>query len=311
MERLIKACFTHVTPVTWWVNQGRYDLKVVEPGSPDASPGVPAMTGIASQMFTTVVVPPPPVAGNEAAAATSTGPGTGNSSPPTPILPVTPQQQPAAGTGAPFLQTVVRLTSSILLDCSTGALPLETNPIIDTTGALGRPRCTWYDGHYDNVVSNPPTSFSYYTATGANPSISVRKLAPFYYMIPSGARPSLHKGTEMLTREILKTTKGRNSPTTTLFRRRRRPRPPFRTLSQSLLRLPASMAPGTGGDSGAGDHCRWAWAWGEGVGRRRVLGGRHRRGRRRRRLRGPKRGNGREGIERGLCIQAIIVSCEH
>ncbi|KAK7923205.1 hypothetical protein PG985_007276 [Apiospora marii] len=107
MERLIKACFAHVTPVTWWVNQGRYDLKVVEPGSPDASPGVPAMTGIASQMFTTVAAPPPPpIAGTEAA-ATSTGAGAGNNGLQSPVLPVTPQQQPAAGTGAPFLQTVI------------------------------------------------------------------------------------------------------------------------------------------------------------------------------------------------------------
>ncbi|KAK8140418.1 hypothetical protein PG984_000484 [Apiospora sp. TS-2023a] len=102
MERLIKACFAHVTPVTWWVNQGRYDLKVVEPGSPDASTAVPAMTGIASQMFTTVVAPPPPVGGTEAATA-STGAGASNSF----QSPILPQQQPAAGTGAPFLQTVI------------------------------------------------------------------------------------------------------------------------------------------------------------------------------------------------------------
>ncbi|KAK8083574.1 hypothetical protein PG996_002355 [Apiospora saccharicola] len=104
MERLIKACFAHVTPVTWWVNQGRYDLKVVEPGSPDAASAVPAMTGIASQMFTTVVAPPPPVGGTEAAtASTGAGAGAGNSF----QSPVLPQQQPAAGTGAPFLQTVI------------------------------------------------------------------------------------------------------------------------------------------------------------------------------------------------------------
>lgn len=137
MERLIKACFAHVTPVTWWVTQGRYDLKVVEPGSPDASTAVPAMTGIASQMFTTVVAPPPPIGGTEAATG-STGPGAGNSLQ-TPVPPVTPLQQPAAGTGAPFLQTVVRLTWSFLWDYLMRGftLHLDTNLILDTTGALG------------------------------------------------------------------------------------------------------------------------------------------------------------------------------
>ncbi|KAK8042004.1 hypothetical protein PG993_006527 [Apiospora rasikravindrae] len=104
MERLIRACFAHVTPVTWWVNEGRYDLKVVEPNSAEASmAGAAPMTGIASQMFTTVVAPPPPPGVGTIASA---GAGNGDSLQ-TQTLPVTPQQQPAAGTGAPFLQTVI------------------------------------------------------------------------------------------------------------------------------------------------------------------------------------------------------------
>ncbi|KAK8048528.1 hypothetical protein PG994_010258 [Apiospora phragmitis] len=104
MERLIRASFAHVTPVTWWVNQGRYDLKVVEPNSPEASAaGAAPMTGIASQIFTTVpAAPPPPAAGTDTSAGA--GDGTGSQTQPPPVI---PQQQPAAGTGAPFLQTVI------------------------------------------------------------------------------------------------------------------------------------------------------------------------------------------------------------
>ncbi|KAK7952490.1 uncharacterized protein PG986_008218 [Apiospora aurea] len=104
MERLIRACFAHVTPVTWWVNEGRYDLKVVEPNSAEASmAGAAPMTGIASQMFTTVPAPPPPP-GVGTSASAGIGDGAGLQTQP---LAVTPQQQPAAGTGAPFLQTVI------------------------------------------------------------------------------------------------------------------------------------------------------------------------------------------------------------
>ncbi|KAK8090117.1 hypothetical protein PG997_005078 [Apiospora hydei] len=107
MERLIRACFAHVTPVTWWVNEGRYDLKVVEPNSAEASmAGAAPMTGIASQMFTTVPAPPPPPPPPGVGTNTSAGVGDGTGLQTQP-LPVTPQQQPAAGTGAPFLQTVI------------------------------------------------------------------------------------------------------------------------------------------------------------------------------------------------------------
>lgn len=88
-----------MTPVVWWVNQRRYDLKIVESGAPEASTAAaPAMTGVSSQVFTTVAAPP--VSG-----VAAYGPAAASQQ--TPPLSDTPQQQPDAGSGAPFLQTVV------------------------------------------------------------------------------------------------------------------------------------------------------------------------------------------------------------
>ncbi|KAK6843138.1 hypothetical protein PG989_008405 [Apiospora arundinis] len=100
MERLICACFVHVTPLAWYVNQRNYDLKVVESGAPEIPTAAgAAMAGVSSQVFTSAVAPPAP---SLAAAYGSTG-----SSQQTPPLLDTPQQQPAAGSGAPYLQTVI------------------------------------------------------------------------------------------------------------------------------------------------------------------------------------------------------------